>query len=217
LLSDTRHRHPTLVDRVVDEVYDRIARGELRAGQRITEDHLAAEFGVSRTPVREAVKRLAELGVMVIYPRARLEVASADAEMLQQITRLREDLECLALQYAMPFVGDHDIKHLEKLANQCHRLAQSGDRIGTFRADSEFHFAIANLSGNAYLVEALHRLNAKVQLCRATRCLSKKKILSNVRFHQQIIDAMRDRNGEQAITLMRQHIQTSWAGRRFGK
>jgi DNA-binding GntR family transcriptional regulator len=209
MLAATNTRHPTLVDRLVGHIYDRIVRGELKAGQRITEEELAGEFGVSRTPVREAVKRLAELGVVVVYPRARLEVATATPQDVWQIAQFRLDLECLALRYAMPRISDDDISHLETLARRCQRFAEAGNRIQTFRTDSEFHLAIAALSGNPHLLEALRRLNLKVQLCRATVCLSRQKILSNVQFHERILEAIRRRDVKQATAMMRQHIEST--------
>jgi DNA-binding GntR family transcriptional regulator len=201
--------HPTLVDKLVDHVYQCIIRGKLAVGQRITEEQLAADFGVSRTPVREAVKRLVEMGVVVVYPRARLEVASAEPEDLRQISQFREDLECLALAYSLPRLTEDDIQRLVEIVERCEALAQRGSRVDTFRADSDFHLSLAGLSGNSYLLEAMRRLNVKVQLSRAALCLSKPKIRASVRFHQRILKAIRRRDIEEAQTLMRQHIRAT--------
>jgi DNA-binding GntR family transcriptional regulator len=199
-------RHPTLVDQVVEHVYERIIRGDLQCGQRVTEDDLAAEFGVSRTPVREAVKRLAELGVVVSYARTRLEVARIAPDDIRQIVQLRSDLECLALRYGMPRITEEDVDRLATLERGCRRLAQSGNRGPTFLADSEFHLAIASLSGNAYLLDALRRLDVKVQLCRAALCQSGENIRSNVQHHRHILKAIRQRDVKRASAAMRRHI-----------
>lgn len=206
-LNSIEVRHPTLVDRVVEHVFERIVRRELQPGQRVTEEELAVEFGVSRTPVREAVKRLADMGVVVIFPRARLEVAPVQAEDFCQITQLREDLECLALTLALPRMSEENVGELGKLAGRCQELAERGSRLETFRADSEFHLAIAAMSGNAYLLEALRRLDVKVLLCRVMLCLSEEKIRDSVRFHLELLEAMGRREVEEACALMRQHVR----------
>jgi DNA-binding GntR family transcriptional regulator len=200
-------RFPTLVDQLVEHVYDRILRGQLRAGQKITEDQLAKEFGVSRTPIREATRRLGAMGVVQIYPHSSMEVASASPEDICQINQFREDMECLALTYAIPRMSEEDIDRLDTLASRCQRFAQSGNLLETFGADSEFHLAIAAISGNKYLAAALDRLNIKVQLCRVLMCLSKDKIRASVSFHQKIMAAIRQRNVDEAASLMRQHIR----------
>ncbi len=200
-------RHPSLVDQLVEHVFDRIMRGELAPGQRITEEQLAAEFGVSRTPVREAVKRLAEMGVVRIFPRARLEVATTDLDDLREITQLREDLECLALGYAFAHLTDDSIKRLERLVARCERLAEGGSRVEIFLADSKFHMAIAEMGKNKFLLDLVRRLDVKVQLSRAMMCLSKDKINRSVQFHRQIVDALRKRDLAEAQRLMRQHVR----------
>lgn len=205
-------RYPTLVDQLVERICERVLRGDIRPGQRVTEEHLAAAFGVSRTPVREAVKRLAEMGVVVVFPRHRMEAASVSGEDLCQINQLREDLECLAIAYALPRMSDEEVAGLERLVNRCDRLAQSGSRFDTFCADSDFHLGIAAHSGNKYLMEALQRIDVKVQLCRSVLCLPKDKIRASVAFHQRILQAIRKRDVGAAQELMRQHIRSTLKG-----
>ena len=77
--------HPSLVDRLIDYVFNMIMSRELMPGEKITEDQLAAGFGVSRTPVREAVVRMAELGMVVVRPRCGLEVVTIEEDDLLQV------------------------------------------------------------------------------------------------------------------------------------
>lgn len=191
----------------MDYIYEQIISGQLKPGQRITEESLARDFGVSRTPIREAVRRLVEMGVVVAYPRARLEVATADDEDIRQVQELREDLECLALERAMNHLDEPALAELDTLADHCQRLAQRGSKLDTFRADSEFHLAIGRLSGNRHLVEALARLDVKVQLCRAFSCVSMAKIRRSVAYHRQILTAMRQRDTKAAREMLRRHIR----------
>jgi DNA-binding GntR family transcriptional regulator len=114
-----KNPHPSLVDRLVEHVFDSVVAGTLAPGSKVTEEQIAADFGVSRTPVREAIKRLAELGVLVVHPRCGLEVVSFDAEDLKQIGELREELEVFALRLALPRLTDRDYQTLEQIATQC--------------------------------------------------------------------------------------------------
>ena len=207
-------RHLTLVDQVVENVYERIIRGRLKPGQRITEDSLARDFGVSRTPVREAVKCLVEMGVIVAHRWTRLEVAAADAEDIRQINELRADLECLALNCALPRLDQAAMAELETLADRCRRLAQHAGKVEVFRADSGFHLAIARLGGNRHLLDVLTRLDVKVQLCRAFSCISIEKIRHSAAFHRLILEAMQAGDLALAKERMRLHIQGTTDGPR---
>lgn len=199
-------KHPSLVDRVVEHVYRRIIGGELARGQRLTEEQIAAESGVSRTPVREAVRRLAEMGLVVIHPRARLEVASPQPGEIKEISALREELEAMALRLALPRMTDADVARLEATCNACRQHAEAGARLEAFRCDSEFHLGLAELAGNRYLCEALRRLDVKVQLCRAFACVDMDKIRSDVAAHGRIVAALRRRDAEAAEAALRRHI-----------
>ena len=199
-------RHPTLVDQLIDHVYDRIASGELKPAQRITEDQLAADFGVSRTPVREAVRRMAEIGLLVVHPRCRLEIASVNQRDLQDVTQLRATLECMAIRLAMGRMTEQDIRDLERIQGLCEKLMKEGDRLRIFRQDGQFHLAIAAQSGNRHLAETLGRLEVQVQLCRMLLCRSDKKIQASVRFHRRILAAIRAGDVDGAERLLRKHV-----------
>ena len=198
--------HPSLVDRLVEHVFDAVLTGDLKTGAKVTEDELASGFGVSRTPVREAVKRLAEMGVLVIHPRSRLEVISFGNGDVEQITQLRVELECFALRLAMKTMTPGELAGMEKLAGDCENALKKGVRSEIFKADSRFHLSFAEYSHNRYLLETLKRLDVKIQLCRMITCASMPKIEKNVRFHRQLLDAIRKGNADEAESLLKQHI-----------
>ena len=195
-----------LVDQLVEDIFDEVLEGRIPLGGKITEDEIATRFKVSRTPVREAVKRLADVGVLVIRPRCGVEVASFDEQDLQQILELRVEYECFALRRALECMTEENIEKLVHEAAVCEALLKSKNRVQIFRADSQFHLQLAHLAGNKYLAEAMQRLDVKVQLCRMIFCKSMTKIKSSVKFHWRILDAIREGNGEQADALLREHI-----------
>jgi DNA-binding GntR family transcriptional regulator len=209
MIVEKKIHHPSLVDRLVEHVFQAVIEGKLQPGSKVTEDQIAADFGVSRTPVREAVKRLSEMGVLVIRPRCGLEVVSIDERDLAQIGALRAELESFALRLALAHMGDDGLKALELAAVECETVLKGGNRVEIFRADSRFHLMLADLSGNRYLAEMLRRLDVKVQLCRMFICASMPKVAASVRFHKKLLDAIRKRDAAKAEQLLREHIGQS--------
>lgn len=209
-MPDPGVHHPSLVDRLVAHIIGRIASGAWAGGRRFTEAELAADFGVSRTPVREAVRRMAETGLLILHARKRaaLEVVSVTRDDLNHITRLRASLECLALRLAMDRMTPAQLERLGEWASQCEALLKDRkvDRLALFAADGRFHLAIAALSGNRYLEEALQRLDGKVQVCRMRLCRSEHSIRGSVRFHRRILTAMTAGDAALAEELLQQHI-----------
>jgi DNA-binding GntR family transcriptional regulator len=209
MLNPSTKQHPSLVDRLVEQVFAAVVEGRLAPGSKITEEQIATDFGVSRTPVREAVRRLAEMGVLVVRPRCGLEVVSFDLQDLQQITVLRAELEGFALRLAMARITDAEIQALQQAHNACEAQLRSGDRVAVFRADSRFHLLLAEFSGNLHLADTLQKLDVKVQLCRMFFCASMEKITASVQAHRPLLAAMQARRTATAVELLRAHILQS--------
>ncbi len=197
----------SLVDKVVDYVFHEIMSGKRKPGEKITEEGIAADIGVSRTPVREGIKRLGELGVLLVRPRCGLDVVAIDERDVREVRELRCELETLAMRLTMQSVTDKQVAELVALQEACEGRIGAGNRLDVFRADSAFHLAIATMSGNRHLEDALRRLNVKVQLCRMYICDSDTKIAATVRFHLKILKAMEKCDAVEAERLLRQHIK----------
>jgi DNA-binding GntR family transcriptional regulator len=200
---------PSVVDQLVEQVFQRILTGEYGPGSKITEEQIAAASGASRTPVREALRRLAELGVVVLRPRCGMEVARIDDKDVAEIRMLRTELEALAVREAVRRLKDEDVAQLDAAQKRCEELLDADNRLEVFRRDSEFHLLLARLSGNRYLHDALRRLDAKVLLCRMLLCRSPETIRHSVEYHRVIVDALRKRDARAAVKAMRAHIETA--------
>jgi DNA-binding GntR family transcriptional regulator len=200
---------PSIVDHLVEQLFQRILSGEYAPGSRLTEEQIAGSSGASRTPVREAVRRLAELGLVVVRPRLGLEIVRIEDSDVAEIRCLRAELESFALRLAVPRLADQDIAGLEASQRRCEELLGSDNRLDVFRRDSAFHLEIARLSGNRYLHETLQRLDAKVLLCRMLLCRTADKIRSTVEYHRTILDAIRRRDAAGACQAMRRHIEST--------
>jgi len=193
-----------------DQVYHYIKRlilsGEIRGGERIPEEKVAQQFGVSRTPIREALNRLEEYGLIQIKPRSYAEVVSLAPHEAGQIAVIRSQLETLAVDLLTDCGTKEDFKRLDLLAQECNTLIAQGDIAATFEKDSLLHLEIARRAGNPHLYEIYEKLDAKVQLLRLVLKLPLEKLKTYVKHHDRIIHAMKVHDKEFAVTMMRQHV-----------
>lgn len=167
-----------------------ILSGELKAGQQIAEEGLTALFGISRTPIREAIRRLGEYGLVRIRPRARIEVVLLSDKEIMDVMEVRASLEKLAVVLASQNAIAEELENLRLIAAQCHKHLADGDISRTFETDSRFHLELARLSGNGVLLHSLERLDAFVQLARLVHCQNRETISSALMMHDDLINAL---------------------------
>lgn len=196
----------SLSDRVYHYIKELILSGELKGGERVPEVRVGERFGVSRTPIREALKRLEEYGLIYTKPRSYAEVVSLPAEEAPAVAKVRTSLETLAVSLLAECGTEEDFDHLESIANQCSAALQRGDIAEAFEKDSELHIELARRSGNVHLYELFEKFDAKVQLLRLTLRLSHEELQRFIGQHDKIIRSIRNREPEEARQLMSNHI-----------
>jgi len=196
----------SLAEQVYRHIKRMILSGELPAGQHIPEERIAAEFGVSRTPVREALHKLAVLGLITIKPRSYAQVVKINTDEADQIAAVRGQLEILAVRLLVERATEQDGQVLRRMARECLKLLARGDIASFFEKDSEFHLEIARRCGNRYLAELMEQLDPKVQLFRLARCTTAKKIRANAMFHDKIVEAICRNDVPAAVKLIEQHV-----------
>jgi len=193
-----------------EQVYCYIKRlilsGEIQGGQRIPEEKVAQQFGVSRTPIREALKRLEDYGLIQIKPRSYAVVVALAPQEAGQLAIIRSQLETLSVGLLTDCATEEDLRELDLLAQECNALIADGDIATTFEKDSLLHLEIARRTGNRHLYEIFEKLDAKIQLLRLVLRVPLAKLKLYVKHHDDIIGAMRRRDKELAISLMRHHI-----------
>ncbi|MCE5263436.1 MAG: GntR family transcriptional regulator, partial [Deltaproteobacteria bacterium] len=193
-----------------DQAYDYIKRlilsGEIRGGERIPEEKVAQRFGVSRTPIREAISRLEEYGLVQIKPRAYAEVVALEPHEAGQLAVIRAQLETLAVSLLTDCGTEEDFRELDLLAKECNDAVAEGDIATTFERDSQLHLETARRTGNRHLYEICEKLDAKIQLLRLVLRIPRGKLIGYVKHHDGIIAAMRSRDKELAIALMKHHV-----------
>lgn len=196
----------SLSEQVFQHIKRMILSEELRGGERIPEERIAQTFGVSRTPIREALRKLEKTGLVHIVPRSHAEVIRLDPDDARHLGEVRMEIERLAVRLLALKATEDDCAALRELAAECARYAEEGDIGGTFETDNELHQEIARRAGNPYVQEILQNLSFKIQLLRTTTCVRIEDIRADLHFHDEIIDAAEQHDAELAEKLMAHHI-----------
>jgi DNA-binding GntR family transcriptional regulator len=183
-----------------------ILSGEFKAGHKIHEEKVGQLFGVSRTPIREALKKLSEYGLVNLKPRSHAVVATLTPQEAVQLAHIRAQLEALSAKLLAEVGTNRDFDQLSSIADECDALIADGDVAGAFEQDSLFHLEIAHRTKNAHLYEIIEKLDAKIQLSRLIIKLPIDRLETFINQHAKIIQALRRRDRELSETLMRHHI-----------
>lgn len=156
-------RHLPLRDQVLHALRKAIVDGDYLPGQRLTEDRLAEDFGVSRNPIREALRVVEAEGFVVILPRRGAVVASPTPETLADIFAVRARLEPLAARLAAERAKPEDVAGLRALLDRARQATEDGDFSAVADLNSQFHTRVIEISGNRWLASMTNALYMHVQ------------------------------------------------------
>jgi DNA-binding GntR family transcriptional regulator len=157
----------TRIDEICRQLREKLKDGSLAAESRIVEQDLAAEFNVSRTPIREAIRRLASEGLLVSVPNLGTFVKRFSLADVREMFEIREVLEGLAYRNAVERFDDDDRTELKRLAEVTDAARQAGQWDQAFKTDENFHQFIIDRCGSVTLREQLARFNFQTSLIRA--------------------------------------------------
>ncbi len=207
--EDADRSSPTLSASAFDRLRQAIVAGELPPGAKINEPQLSRQFGISRGPLREAIRRLEGCKLVEIRPNAGAKVVSLNRSQVTEIYEIREALEGLACRLAARRAGAGDCLQLRQLLAEHEHQLQSvdGKHYDQQEGDLDFHFLIVQLSGNSQLFSLLcGELYHLLRLCRAQTSGIRARPARAFKEHHQIVDALERGDGELAELLMRRHI-----------
>lgn len=207
-VSDTT---ATIADRLFDQLRLAIVEGEIPPGSKISEPVLAARYGISRGPLREAMRRLESTNLIDRKPNVGARVITLSSDQLLEIYVIREALEGMAARLAAQQMSDAAIADLLQLLEQ-HRneVARDGQTYFQQEGDLDFHFRIVQGSGNRRLIDIL--CNDLYHLARMYRWqfgMQSDRVRDAIKEHELIAEAIAERDGELAEWLMRRHIRLS--------
>jgi DNA-binding GntR family transcriptional regulator len=202
----------TLADRVFTAIQDAIVKGELQPGSKMSEAELAARYGVSRGPLREALRRLEGRQLLTRIPHVGVRVISLSFEELIQIYQVREVMEGMAARLAALNMTPEEIRGLRDLLAQHEKQAELQEGRAYFQneGDFDFHYRIVQGSKNAVLSQMLvGELYHRVRLYRYQFSVTEGRPHKAFAEHHNIIEAIEARDGEMAEILMRRHISSA--------
>lgn len=183
-----------------------ILKGELKPGERLMEISLANRLGVSRTPIREAIRKLELEGLVVMVPRKGAHVAKITLQELNDVLEVRRGLEELAITKACERIAEEELKELEASARRFERLLRSGDLIELAAEDVTFHDVIYNATHNRRLIQILNNLREQMYRFRLEYLKEEASRKDLCEEHMLICRALRSRDVEAAHRFICQHI-----------
>lgn len=199
--------HATLAEQVCGIVRERILTNACPPGESLREEALAAEFSVSRVPVREALRQLAAEGLVDLVPRHGAIVSSLSLKQFLDAYRVREALEVLAVRLATPLLGSEGLGRLRDLESAMECCAEQGDQEGFFAANAEFHRLLVERSDNADL-QAMHApLTARMRRYQSPSLDLRGGMERSLEEHRTIIDAIDRGDADGAAALLGEHIR----------
>jgi DNA-binding GntR family transcriptional regulator len=195
-----------LRDRIHDALQTRISNGQLQPGDRIFEQEIAIEFGVSRVPVREAIRMLQSSGMVEVRSRRRgVFVRSLDRKELEELFDVREALEALAAKLAAERNDAAEVERLGELAARSREALNASDTDAMSQANTEFHDMLVALSRNELLASMLEPLHGRLaSLFRLN--LEPERVCGE---HEEIYSAISDGDAERASEVAKRHVHAS--------
>jgi DNA-binding GntR family transcriptional regulator len=208
------HRQPivrqNLHDVIVSRVRDMIIEGTLAPGARIHEGHLCQELGVSRTPLREALKYLASEGLLQLSPGRGAVVRKFLAKDVQDSLLVLAHLESLAGQLACRNGSDQDIVQIRKLHDEMMQHYAVRNRLPYFKLNQAIHSAILRATGNEALADVHGILQARLRRIRYIGNDRPDKWAAAVADHEEMIAALEARDGERLASILAAHMDRTW-------
>jgi len=191
-------------------VLEAIDSGVYHPGDRLVESELAERFGVSRTPVREALQRLETQSILVRDGRS-MVVASLDHDQLGELYAVRAQLEGLAAQLAAQHAAPEEIRILQEMVAQDEAIVNDPSALA--RANRRFHRQIHLASHNRYLIRQLESVHRTMALLTTTSLAAKGRGVDAVAEHKLIVDAIAKRDMAAADSALRDHISMAYETR----
>lgn len=196
-----------LRDVVFQTLREAILRGELRPGERLMELQLASKLGVSRTPIREAIRMLEQEGLAVTVPRKGAEVAKMTEKNMKDVLQIREALDELAVEIACDNMTDQQLVDLTLAMKNFENAVEAGNLKKIIESDVEFHDVIYQATDNPKLVTLLNNLREQIHRYRVEYLKERENYPKLIEEHEEIVSALKRRDKERVANAMSSHIR----------
>ena len=202
--------YTTSADYVYQELRHKIITKQMKPGQRLPEVNIAVQMGVSRTPVREALRRLASEGLVLIIPNSGARLVSPSRKEVENAYLVREQLECLAVRLAVKNVAEKHLRRLEEAILSEEQAFKEKNLEQYLEINEAFHRIIADASGNRilgdYIDNILARTNVFIVFYDPFYDIDTNPSIEE---HRNILKALQERDEERVVALMQEHLKAS--------
>ena len=198
-----------LREMVFESMREAIIQGRLKPGERLMEIQLADEMGVSRTPIREAIRKLELEGFVVMVPRKGAFVAGISVKDIVDVFEVRAALEALAAGLAAERITPDELEELERSLVAISEVSSKDDIDAIVETDTNFHELIYRASRNERLFQIVIHLKEQIQRFRTTSLSQPGRSKDALEEHRKMVEAISDRNVELAQNLARDHIENA--------
>jgi GntR family transcriptional regulator of gluconate operon len=201
-------RVPDIWEAVAERLRADIVSGQLGQGERLVETELAAKFGVSRGPIREALRELTREGIVLTLPRRGSVVCSLTQRDLEEVYAIREPLEILAIRLASKKAGDKELVAIRGKLKAIDEALRKGNSAALVTTDLDLHRAIIRASGNARLLTIWEQLASQTAvLIGVAATLDVSLVRGAGGHHQAVVDALIERDPERAAEVLAKHFR----------
>lgn len=201
---------PSLHTELLERLRNLIIQGELPQGTKIPERELCERFGVSRTPMREALKVLAVEGLAWLEPNRGAWVSKVTLEELEEVFPVMGALEALSGELACENITDEKIASIRNLHLEMVQYYKAGDLAKYFQTNQAIHEAILSAANNSELSAMYSSLAARVRRARYLANMTDDRWAKAVDEHEQILAALESRNGKQLSKILRKHLKSKF-------
>ena len=193
-------------DIIANQLEELIFDGTFSDGERLDEVQLSERFAVSRTPVREALLRLAQSGLVEHFPRRGVFVRQPGPIELMEMFEVMAELEATCARFAASRISDAAIKELNDTNERCNAAVVANDSEVYYRENEQFHAIIYRESGNGFLEQECLRLQRRLQPFRRTQLRLRGRLKQSMSEHEQIVSALEEGDSSQAAEAIRGHV-----------
>ncbi|MCI8342137.1 MAG: GntR family transcriptional regulator [Firmicutes bacterium] len=192
---------------VFNSLRDAILKGELKPGERLLENYLADKLGVSRTPVREALRMLEQEDLVALIPRRGAQVLDLSAADIKNVLEIRSALEAVGIRHACEEMGEESLKEIKTLNIQFEKAFEDKDYEKVATVDEKIHDIIFEAADNRKLVQIISNMRAQVYRYRMAYLKVYETKTAVINHHRKIIEAIENHRVDEGVKVMAEHIE----------
>jgi DNA-binding GntR family transcriptional regulator len=207
--KDRRIQQPSLVRMAAETIREMVLSGELRPGDRLVEERLTEELGISRPPLREALRLLEQEGLLLSMPRRGVIVTPLSAQDVYEIFTLRTTYERMAIELGVPCKDPELLARCHRAVNAMVQAAKAEDRAQFVRSSFEFHVSVVGLARHRRLEDAYRGLSLQLHIYIAANTRAREErnesLDENIERHRRLLAAVERGNREEVLSELANH------------